>query len=240
MASPPPNLAEIYPSRPRGAWQSPALLSGWILPARKGFSLSCFLPSMATQLLHPSYMALMLWSGFPRCAWHRPGGLGWSPGATKQGSITPSRGCSGAGCWLGGCWGGREEHPPSPTQASSSSSPSVPAGHGALGPPGWFQRWSPWGELGGGGGTGGMRTYFPQHRQLCGGRLWSGGHSRWHPPSGEGPLSIPGRSRCLGPVSVPSGVEESAAGWGPYWAHLFPATAEGTAQLRGCLSSNKD
>lgn len=121
-------------------------------------------------------------SCFPRHSQHHPTGSGCSrgwAGATKLGSIMPSRGCSREeGCWLGGCWGGREEHPPSPTRASSSSSPSARAGQGALGPPGWFQLQSPWGELGGGGGTGGICTYFPQHQQLCGGRLWLGASPR--------------------------------------------------------------
>lgn len=34
-------------------------------------------------------------------------------------------------------------------------------------PGGWFQLWSPQGQLRGGGGMGGMCTCFPQHQQLC-------------------------------------------------------------------------
>lgn len=115
-------------------------------------------------------------SCFPQRARHRPAGSGGSrgwAGAPEPGSIAPSWGHSREeGCWLGRCWGGGEEHPLSPTQASSSSSLSAGAGHGAFGSPGWFQLWSAWGELGGGGGTGGMCTCFPQHRQLGGGWLW--------------------------------------------------------------------
>lgn len=164
-------------------------------------------------------------------------------GATEPGNIAASRGRSREeGCWLGRCWGGREEHPPSPAWASFSSSPSARAGHGALGPLGWLQFWSPGesSEVVWGGWVGCARTFSIIDNSTVAGSGSGGDHTRWHPHGREGPLSIPGRSRCVGPVSVPGGVEKSTAGWGPYWAHLFLATGEGTARLGGCGSSNKD
>lgn len=184
VAPPPPNLAEISPSQPPGARQSPALISDRFLPAWKGLFLSCFLSSMAT-LLPPSYKVLIHTSGAGASSRGVPGTVPRARGAPRPWQMPPSRGAScrtGAAlgeerCWPRRCWGGREEHPWSPTQASSSSSPSAGAGHGAHGPLGWIQLWRPWGELGGGGGTGGMCTCFSQHPQLCGGRLWLGGPS---------------------------------------------------------------
>jgi len=190
-APPAPNLAEVCPCQPRGAWQSPALGSDRFLPARKGFSLSCFLSSMATRLLPPFHTAPMQHkrgqSCFPRCSRHHP-----SPGASCRAGAAVGKGSVG---WEGAGVGERSI-PRLPPRHPPPHPPLPELGMGSSIPLGWFQLWSPQGLLGGGGGMAGTDTCFPQHPQLCGSRLWVPGGI---PAAGGVPLSIPGWSCCVGP-----------------------------------------
>lgn len=206
VAPPPPNLAEISPSQPPGARQSPALISDRFLPAWKGLFLSCFLSSMAT-LLPPSYKVLIHTSGAGASSRGVPGTVPRARGAPGPWQMPPSRGAScrtGAAlgeerCWPRRCWGGREEHPWSPTQASSSSSPSAGAGHGAHGPLGWIQLWRPWGELGGGGGDGwDVHVLFPAPTTLWRQALARGAIPGGIPPKGRVPTASPAGAAAWG------------------------------------------
>lgn len=247
VAPPPPNLAEISPSQPPGARQSPALISDRFLPAWKGLFLSCFLSSMAT-LLPPSYKVLIHTSGAGASSRGVPGTVPRARGAPGPWQMPPSRGAScRTGAALGKSGVGREgagvgersipglppEHPPPhPPLPEQDTEPTVLWGGFSSGGPGESS------EVGG--GRVGCARAFPSTHNFVAAGFGSGGHPRWHPPEGEGPHSIPGWSCCVGPVPVPGGAEESVAGWGPYWAHLFPATGEGTAWFGGCISSGKD
>lgn len=248
VAPPPPNLAEIYPSQAPGARQSPALISDRFLPAWKGFFLGCFLSSMATQLLPPSYKVLIHTSGAGAASRGLSDTVPRARGAPGPWQVPSSRGASRrTGAALGkrgvgqeGAGVGERSIPGSPTQASSSSSPSAGAGHGAHGPLRWIQLWRPWGELGGGGGTGGMCTCFSQHPQLCGSRLWLGGASPVASPRRGGSPQHPWPEPLRGASARPwwGGGEHGRVG-----AILGPsvsATGEGTAWLGGCISSGKD
>lgn len=184
VAPPPPNLAEISPSQPPGARQSPALISDRFLPAWKGLFLSCFLSSMAT-LLPPSYKVLIHTSGAGASSRGVPGTVPRARGAPGPWQMPPSRGAScRTGAALGKSGVGREgagvgersipglppEHPPPhPPLPEQDTEPTVLWGGFSSGGPGESS------EVGG--GTGGMCTCFSQHPQLCGGRLWLGGPS---------------------------------------------------------------
>lgn len=203
---------------------------------------------MATQLLPPSYMALMHVSGAGAASHSVPGTVLRARGAPGAGQVPPSRGASRrAGATLGKRGVGWEDAgegersipclppkhpPPHPSLPERGMEPSVPRGGFSSGAPGESSEAAE--------GRVGCARAFPSTDNLVAAGSGSGGCTRWHPHGGEGPLSIPGRSHRVGPVPVPGGVEESAAGWGPYWAHLFPATGEGTARLGGCVSSGKD
>lgn len=198
VAPPPPNLAQIYPCQPRGARQPVPCPPLRLIPRCVERFLSQLLPFLhgntaAPSLLYGCEARQRGRSCFPPWAWHRPTGSGCSrsqAGAPEPGSIVLSWGCpwEEAVGWEGAGVGERStpclppRHPP----------PHARAGHGALGAPGWFQLWSPWGELGGGRGRGGMHMHCLQHPPVCSRRLWLRSHTQWHPPSEEGPLSLPG------------------------------------------------
>lgn len=85
-------------------------------------------------------------------------------------------------------------------------------------------------------GMGGRCTCFPQHQQLCSSRScfwWGVGADPAASPSHGGSPWHSQLELLWGLVPPPG--EESTAGWGPCWAHLFPAAGGGTQQLEAVL-----
>lgn len=203
------------------------------LAAWRAFSLSCFLSSMATQLLPP----VRLWCpragpeplsrGVPSII---PGAGVCSQGqagATEPGSITPSLGRS----WEGA--GGERGAPPISHLGILSSSPSPRAGHGARGSPGWFQLRGPRDR---------QRDRRDVHAVPAAAatlqhRLWLGGCTQRYPRGGGVPQHPWPGLPCGAPAHPQWG--EGERGGGPHWAPLFPATGECTAQLRAVLPPTK-